>query len=124
MTTEKKLRDYARAVVSAERLRDDAVLPSDFPDLTDPEFERLCEIVTAYPVLDLPVPDRHGYLWPERGRNYGNVHISHADPSEIVISRGGPGEASRHTSMTLARGEALELASLLTAAAMEETNND
>jgi hypothetical protein len=35
MSTEKKLRDYARAVVSAARLHDDAVLPSDFPDLTD-----------------------------------------------------------------------------------------
>ena len=120
MTTEKKLRYYARAVVSAERLRDDAVLTSDFPDLTDDEFERLCEIVAFYPILALPVPDRHGYLWPEHGRNYGNVHIGHAYPSEIVISRGGPGEASRHTSMTLTRKDALELASLLTAAATEE----
>lgn len=121
MTTEKKLRDYARSVVSAARLRDDAVLPSDFPDLTDTEFERLCDLVALYPILDLQVLDRQGYLWPRHGRNYGNVHISHADPSEIVISRGGPGEASRHTSMTLTREESLELASILTAAAMVES---
>lgn len=126
MSSEKKLRDYARAVVSSERLRDDAVLPSDFPDLTDTEFERLCEIVAFYPILDLPVPDRNGCFWPLRGRNYGHVrrtmiqpHVGDLFPG-VVISRGGPGESSRHTSMTLTRAEALELAGILTAAAMEE----
>lgn len=54
------------------------------------------------------------------GRNYGNVHISHADPLEVVISRGGPGEASHSTSMTLTREEAREPASLLIGAATEE----
>ena len=125
MTSEKKLREYARAVVGAERLRDDAVLPSDFPDLTDTEFERLCEIVAFYPILDLPVPDRDGCLWPAHGRNYacvrrGTVYQLGDPVPGVVVVRGGPGESSRHTSIALTREEALELASLLTAAALEE----
>lgn len=114
MTTEKKLRDYARAVVSAARLRDDAVLPSDFPDLTDPQFERLCDIVAAYPVPDLPVPDHAGYWWPEHDFVYSHVQ-SHkfTGTRSIIIARGA-------SSLFLTRTEALELASILTAAATEE----
>jgi hypothetical protein len=110
MTTEKKLRDYARAVVSAERLRDDAVLPSGFPDLTDAELERLCDLVAFYPILDLPVPDRDGTWWPLHGLMYGHVRLR---GDRIIISRG-------DKPLHLTKGEALELAAILTAAAMEE----
>lgn len=75
---------------------------------------------------DLPVPDRNGCFWPLRGRSYGHVrrtmiqpHVGDPFPG-VIIARGGPGESSRHTSMTLTRAEALELAGILTAAAMEE----
>lgn len=114
--------DIRRIVTEEARLAAGAFddLCEKHPNLTGADWDRFYDLIRTWPVLDLPVPDRHGYLWPAHGRNYGNVHISHADPTEIVISRGGPGEASRHTSMTLTRAEALELASLLTAAAMEE----
>lgn len=114
MTTEKKLRDYARAVVSAARLRDDAVLPSDFPDLTDPQFERLCDIVAAYPVPDLPVPDRHGYWWP-KAVTLGNV--SRTPRGEIRIKSGN----FQQFQMYLTPEKALDLAAILTAAATEES---
>jgi hypothetical protein len=110
MTTEKKLRDYARAVVSAERLRDDAVVREDFPELTEREFERLCDLVALWPVLDLPVPDRNGCLWPLHGYNFGHVQRR---GDRIIIRRG-------DNPMHLTKGEALELAAILTAAAMEE----
>lgn len=83
---------------------------------------------------DLPEPDRDGFWWPERGRNYGHVRVEtihdprlnttdrgNIDPFKgVTIARGGPGYASRYTSMTLTKDEALELASILTAAAKEE----
>lgn len=112
MTTEKKLRDYARAVVSAARLHDDAVLPSDFPDLTDAEFERLCEIVAFYPILALPVPDREGYWWPKA--DLGNV--SRTSRGEIRIQSGN----LQQFQMYLTPEKALDLAAILTAAATEE----
>lgn len=110
MSTEKKLRDYARAVVSAERLRDDAVLWEDFPELTEREFERLCDLVSLWPILDLPVGDRDGTWWPMHGYNFGHVQRR---GDRIIISRG-------DKPMHLTKGEALELAAILTAAAMEE----
>lgn len=68
---------------------------------------------------DLPKPDREGYWWPEHGRSYGHVRIGsvRSDNDRVVISRGDPDVASRYTSMTLTKNEALELASILTAAA-------
>lgn len=114
MSTEKKLRDYARAVVSAARLRDDAVLPSDFPDLTDPQFERLCDIVAAYPVPELPVPDHAGYWWPKAVtlRN-----VSRTPRGEIRIKSGN----FQQFQMYLSPEKALDLAAILTAAATEES---
>lgn len=113
MSSEKQLREYARAVVSAERLRDDSVLPSDFPDLTDPELERLCEIVALYPILNLPVPDREGYWWP-KAATLGTV--SRTSRGEIRIQSGN----FQQFQMYLTPEKALDLAAILTAAATEE----
>ena len=129
MTSEKQLREIA-----AQEVRDltreghhSQPLWEDHPDLTETEWGRVVHLIDTWPILDLPAPDRDGFWWPEHGRNYGNVHVSPVyvrDVGEIIpmvtIARGGPGEASRHTRMNLTREEALELASLLTAAAMEK----
>lgn len=122
MTSEARLREIAASHARAqlELCESYDVLESDEDgELTHAEHDRVARLVNDWPVPDLPVPDRLGYLWPEHGRNYGNVHVNHADHTEVVISRGGPGETSRRTSMYLTRTEALELASLLTAAATE-----
>lgn len=121
MTSEKELRKIVSD--NAElRIRPLDELRQKCPGLTLDDWGSVLELVDSWPIPDLPPGDRHGYWWPKHGRNYGNVHISHADPDEIVISRGGPGEASRHTSMTLTLAEAEELASLLLAAALHERN--
>ena len=125
MTSEHEIR---RIVTEEARLTAGAFddLCDRHPNLTGTDWDRFYVLLRTWPILDLPVPDRDGCLWPLHGRNYGHVrratvHRHYGDPVPgVVISRGGPGEASRHTSMTLTRQEALELASLLTAAAMEE----
>lgn len=68
---------------------------------------------------DLPVPDEKGRFFPASGWNYGHVrrgvvHHPERGPEPYVrIARGAH-------SITLTRAEALELAGILTAAAMEE----
>ena len=102
-----------RAMVKIENPTHDTDVAQALADATPPLL-----------MSDLPEPDRDGFWWPEHGRNYGNVHVSPVyvrDMGQVVpmvtIARGGPGYASRYTSMTLTKDEALELASILTAAA-------
>ena len=103
------------------------------PHMTPPKVATALD-AAALLSPDLPKPDRDGLWWPERGRNYGHVRVEtihdprlnttdrgNLDPFKgVTIARGGPGYASRYTSMTLTKDEALELASILIAAAMEE----
>lgn len=63
---------------------------------------------------DLPEPDSDGRLWPEHGFTY--VHVQSpkfTGTGNVIIARGA-------SSLALTSEEALELASLLTAAALEE----
>ena len=63
---------------------------------------------------DLPKPDRDGRLWPEHDFNYSHVQSpKFTGTGNVIIARG-------DSSLALTREEALELASLLTAAAQEE----
>lgn len=126
MTSEKRLREIARNDIEEHRCFIAEGLNQVHPDLTEEECDRLYTLIRSWPILDLPVPDRNGCFWPLRGRNYGHIrrtmiqpHVGDPFPG-VVIARGGPGEVSHHTSMTLTRAEALELAGILTAAAMEE----
>lgn len=132
MTSEKRLREIAAQFIRDCRDGLSYEVVTEHPDELDrfhPDSHELCrvsELVESWPILDLPVPDRNGCLWPAHGRNYGYVrrtmiqpHVGDPFPG-VIIARGGPGEASRHTNMTLTRAEALELAGILTAAAMEE----
>lgn len=125
MTSEKRLREIV-AREATLRLPAFDILCDKYPDLTGADWDRVYDLLRTWPILDLPLPDRNGCLWPLSGRNYGHVrrtmiqpHVGDPFPG-VIISRGGPGEASRHTSMTLTRAEALELAGILAAAAMEE----
>ena len=109
MTTEKKLREFAAEYL--RRGRED--LAGDLADaMQDRLFDvsRAVELIKNWPILDLPVPDRGGCLWPLHGYAYGHVQRR---GDQIVISRG-------DKPMHLTKGEALELAAILTAAAMEE----
>lgn len=129
MTSEKRLREIAKDHAK-EQLQDIETLTiieaDEDEELSDRDCERVEHLVRTWPILDLPEPDRDGRWFPEHGLNYGHIRCETVKPilgfpfSRIVISRGGPGEVSRHTSMTLTRDEALELAGILTAAAMEE----
>lgn len=63
---------------------------------------------------DLPEADSDGRLWPEHDFNYEHVQSpKFTGTGNIIIARGA-------SSLALTREEALELASLLTAAATEE----
>lgn len=122
MTSEKKLREIFAAEVILH-LPSFNYLCDEYPNLTDEDRNRVYKLLETWPILNLPVPDRDGLWWPERGRNYGHVRLGsvRSDNDRVVISRGGPGEASHYTSMSLTKNEALELASILTAAATEES---
>lgn len=125
MTSEKRLREIAAQFIRdcREGLSFEVVTehPDDLDDFHPDSYElcRVSELVESWPILDIPVPDSRGYLFPKSGINYGNVHtgiIRHPEKGAIRcirISRG------LHP-ITLTHEEALELASLLTAAAMEE----
>lgn len=118
MIGEKGLRKIAREELGRlARIAEYEPTREKYPNLTDDDWIRVIERIVSWSIPDLLPGGRDGYWWPKRGRNYGHVHISHADPGEIVISRGGPGESSKHTSMYLTPDEAEELASLLFAAA-------
>lgn len=63
---------------------------------------------------DLPEPDSDGRLWPEHDFTYAHVQSpKFTGTGNVIIARGA-------SSLALTREEALELASLLTAAALEE----
>lgn len=118
MTSEREIREIAAAEVR-EALRRCPVLWENHPHLTEDEWSRCVGLITDYPILDLPVPDRDGCWWPTNGRNYGHVkrgvvrHPECGAEKYVRISRG------EHP-ITMTPAEALELAAILTAAAMEE----
>lgn len=138
MTSETRLREIAAEYIRdcLDDVADDARTekPDDLHNVSDDEADRVAAMIRAWPILDQPVLDEDGYLFPMHGRNFGHVRVTtiydprlnttdrgNLDPFKgVIIGRGGPGRASRHTSMTLTKAEALELAALLTAAAMEE----
>lgn len=125
MSTEKQLREIAATAIR-EHLTDEP-LNAIFEDVCceqsldseHPDAQRIYDLLRTWPIIDLPVPDGRGYLFPKSGLNYGNVHtgiIRHPEKGPIRcirISRG------LHP-INLTREEALELAAILTAAAMEE----
>ena len=125
MTSEKELRQIAVSQLRESRgdLADDIALaiPDGFDGLEDHDLEQVAEMVSTWPIPDLPPADRDGCWWPKRGINYG--HVRAADGG-IKIARGGPYVATRYTSLHLTPDEAEELASLLLAAAHHERNQE
>lgn len=120
MSSEKQLREIAATAIR-EHLQDEP-LNAIFEDVCceqslDPEHpdaERIYDLIRHYPVPDLPVPDQDGRLWPENDFNYSHVQSSKfTGTGNVIIARG-------DWAIALTREEALELASLLTAAATEE----
>ncbi len=109
MTSEKRLREIV-AAESTLHLPAIEYLCDKYPDLTGADWDRVYDLLRTWPVLDLPVGDRDGTWWPLHGLVYAHVQRR---GDRIIISRG-------DKPMHLTKGEALELASLLTAAAMEE----
>lgn len=125
MTSENQLREIAATAIREHLVGDplnavfEDVCCEQSWDPEEPDAQRIRDLILTWPILDLPVPDRDGYWWPEHGRNYGNVrhgvtrHPERGEEPYVRIGRG------LHP-ITMTRAEALELASLLTATAMEE----
>lgn len=120
MTSEKELRKIAAEEVACAAFRH-TPLWEDRPELTEAEWVRVVDLISDWPIPDLPPADRDGCWWPKRGRNYGHVRAS---DGKITIARGGPYVAARYTSLHLTPDEAEELASLLLAAAHHERNQE
>ncbi|MGP9760682.1 hypothetical protein [Corynebacterium sp. AOP12-C2-36] len=130
MTSEKELRQIAADQLRASRLHlaDDValVITDGLDGLEDHDLEQVAEMVSTWPIPELPLGDRHGYWWPKHGRNYGYVSghvpltrgggLRHGE-WEVVIGRG-----SGYIRLTPAEAE--ELASLLLAAAHHERNQE
>lgn len=118
MASEKELRRIAREEVACAAFRN-TPLWENYPELTEAEWIRVVDLISDWPILDLPPGDRDGYWWPKHGRNYGNVRghipldsngqLRHGE-WEVIIGRG-----SGYIHLT--PDEAEELASLLLAAA-------
>ncbi|MGN0095066.1 MAG: hypothetical protein ACI38U_03290 [Corynebacterium sp.] len=130
MTSEKELRKIAREEVTRAVFHH-TPLWEDYPNLAEDEWVRVVDLISDWPIPDLPPADHDGCWWPKHGRNYGHVRgwdcreMYDSDPVPgVVIARGGSGEASRYTSISLTLDEAEELASLLLAAAHHERNQE
>lgn len=112
MTSEKRL----RGIVAREatlRLPAFDILCDKYPDLTGADWDRVYDLLHTYPILDLPVSDEKGRFFPEHDINYEYVRRCVTDDRYIRFDLG-------LGFIILTRAEALELAGILTAAAMEE----
>ncbi|HAF72533.1 MAG TPA: hypothetical protein DCL06_06260 [Corynebacterium variabile] len=109
MTSEREIHQIA-ADEAREALRRYPALWENHPHLREGEWGRCADLIANYPILDLPVGDRDGTWWPLHGYAYGHIQRR---GDRIIISRG-------EKPMHLTKGESLELAAILTAAAMEE----
>lgn len=125
MTNEKELRQVAAQLLRNALHEGKAVLDyrelDPHPDFSHDEKQQVWDRLRTWPIPDLPPSDRGGCWWPRRGYNYGHVR---RHGGKVTVARGGPGEASRYTSLHLTPDEAEELGNFLITAAHEERSQE